>query len=74
MKVHILLFAALREKFGKSELDCDVIQGETVASVADRVLGLHANILFAVNDNFADESYVIQDGDTIAFIPPMAGG
>ena len=74
MKVRVLLFAALRERLGKSELECDVKPGESVSQLAERILGFNRNVLFAVNDQFADKEHVVSDGDTVAFIPPMAGG
>ncbi len=32
------------------------------------------NVMVAVNEEFATDSEVIKEGDTVAFIPPVSGG
>ena len=31
-------------------------------------------VMVAINEEFAPDSEIIQEGDTIAFIPPVSGG
>jgi molybdopterin converting factor small subunit len=33
-----------------------------------------ASVKVAINDEFADWQHKLQDGDTVVFIPPVAGG
>lgn len=74
MKARILLFAALREKLNASELEIDFAEGQTVSDLARKLLGSDRNIMFAINDELCDAGTKPADGDSVAFIPPMAGG
>lgn len=77
--ITVKFFALLREQAGCSELAL-----ETVApSPADlyeelmnsRGLTVPRNILsFAVNEKYAPADAPLNDGDRVAFIPPVAGG
>ena len=81
MKVHVLFFAILREKMKRDEDDYEVAAGETISDLAKRTLdpvlhgvSLNRSLLFAVNNQYVDADYQLQDGDEVAFIPPIAGG
>ena len=74
MKITILFFAALKDIVGVSEKDYELQPGTTPEQAATQILGFHSNIVYAINDNLADKDSVLQDGDRLAFIPPMAGG
>ncbi|RKL67750.1 molybdopterin converting factor subunit 1 [Salipaludibacillus neizhouensis] len=76
--IKILLFAELEEKTGKRELS--VSMEMTVEEIRKKLLkdyphvtGL-ASAMAAVNEEFADESVKVRQGDLIAFIPPVSGG
>ena len=75
--ITILYFAALREAVGKDQ--------ETCATAAHTVAELHAELQqrytlpatplrAARNHVFCDWHEALADQDTIAFIPPVAGG
>jgi MoaE-MoaD fusion protein len=73
MKVTIRLFAGLRERAGWTEREFDV------ASVAEIWPQLElgdepAGLLYAVNQEYADRSRPLTDGDEVAIIPPVSGG
>jgi molybdopterin converting factor subunit 1 len=74
MRIRILYFAALRERMGVAEADCDASPNETVSALAQRLLGSDKNLLFAVNDEMVPRDRTLRDGDRLAFIPPVAGG
>ena len=74
MRIRVLYFAALREKMSRSEETIDVPPGETPSSLARRIIGSDASLLFAVNDELVESEYQLAEGDQLAFIPPMAGG
>jgi len=81
MKIRVLLFAVLREKMQRDQVVCEVKEGETVLTLARKVLGSilgdlpwQASLLFAVNHEFAPRDYILKEGDEVALIPPVAGG
>jgi molybdopterin converting factor subunit 1 len=80
MTVTVRLFASYAESLGKSELALDLGAGSTVADVLKAVAQMPgANRLppaplVAVNCSYAMATTNLNDGDEIAFIPPVAGG
>ena len=76
--ITIEYFAILREHAGKSE--------ESLATESETARELFAELeqryefpvlnsmKVAVNDEFSDMDVLLADGDTIVFIPPVAGG
>jgi MoaE-MoaD fusion protein len=71
--VRVRLFAGLRERAGWSERE---VEAATVADVWD-LLGLGEEpegLLYAVNQEYADRSTALSDGDEVAVIPPVSGG
>lgn len=81
MKIRVLFFAVLKEKMKKGEAAYEASCGETVAEVGRRILGpvlgeisFGGFLRFAVNGEYVLEDRIVQDGDEIAFIPPVAGG
>jgi molybdopterin converting factor subunit 1 len=81
MLVTILLFARLRELAGESEMRHDLPPDATVRtaweatvrrfpSLADHERSLSA----AVNADYAHFTTRLQEGDEVAFLPPVSGG
>jgi molybdopterin synthase catalytic subunit len=73
MRVKVRLFAGLRERAGWGERELEA------ASVRDvwSQLGLGeepAGLLYAVNQEYADRSTALSEGDEVAIIPPVSGG
>jgi molybdopterin converting factor subunit 1 len=77
--ITVRYFAMFREHAGVSEerLMLDV---ETAADVFAETQGRHGSgepsghCKVAINDEMADWSSVVQDGDTVLLFPPVAGG
>ena len=81
LKVTVLLFASYREKAGTGALELDAPEGSTVGDVAKQVAakfpGLAANpsgIVVAVNREYREHGHPLNNGDEVAFIPPVSGG
>ncbi len=82
MKVTVLYFAAVRELVGTDEESLDLPAGvDDVAALAAHLTTLHpalagrlGYVRFARNEEFARPEDPIAGGDTIALIPPVAGG
>jgi MoaE-MoaD fusion protein len=73
VKVRVRVFAGLRERAGWSERELEA------ASIAELwpQLGLGeepAGLLYAVNQEYADRSTALSEGDEVAIIPPVSGG
>jgi molybdopterin synthase sulfur carrier subunit len=76
--IKILLFAELQEEAGVSEIETSKT-GITVSELKDWLtteykLTALANTMIAINESYANETDLLKDGDTIAFIPPVSGG
>jgi molybdopterin synthase catalytic subunit/molybdopterin converting factor small subunit len=73
MPVTVRLFAGLRERAGWSERE---VEASTVGDVWPQLdLGAEpAGLLYAVNQEYADRTAPLSDGDEVAVIPPVSGG
>jgi predicted TIM-barrel fold metal-dependent hydrolase/molybdopterin converting factor small subunit len=74
MRIHVRLFAGLREAAGWSERELEGV--ERVADVWPALeLGREPEgLLYAVNREYADRGRELRDGDEVALIPPVSGG
>jgi molybdopterin synthase catalytic subunit/molybdopterin converting factor small subunit len=74
MRVHVKLFAGLRERAGWSDRELDGVSQVAdvwpVLELGDEPEGL----LYAVNKEYADRNRPLADGDEVALIPPVSGG
>ncbi|MHC0036579.1 molybdopterin converting factor subunit 1 [Pseudoneobacillus sp. C159] len=74
----VLFFAHLRDAAGQESAEIEAA-GKTVADVKQLIseqfnLRMLDSVMTAINEEFASDEEVIQEGDTIAFIPPVSGG
>jgi molybdopterin synthase sulfur carrier subunit len=77
MSIHVKFFASLRETVGRDEQHLDAAGLRTVRDVwrrACRELALPENALMAVNMDYVRGDDPVQDGDEVAFFPPVTGG
>jgi MoaE-MoaD fusion protein len=76
VRVHVRLFAGLRERAGAGERDLELDSGARVGDVwlaldlGDEPPGL----LYAVNKHYAPADRELAEGDEVALIPPVSGG
>ena len=78
MRVQVLLFALFREQAGQARLQLELPEGSTVADAkalleAQYPLQLTGG-LAAINEQLAQSSDPLKDGDELAFLPPVSGG
>jgi molybdopterin converting factor subunit 1 len=80
MTLTVLYFAAVRDLVGVSEERLE-FGGGTISDFAAFIAEKHeplkgrlASVRFARNESFATNDERLEDGDTIALIPPVAGG
>ena len=76
MRVTVRLFAALRERAGTGRRELELPQGATAGDVfAALAIGSEPpGLAYAVNQEYAERSAVLAEGDEIALIPPVSGG
>lgn len=77
MNIQVRFFASLRERLGISEAQVSLPAEATVADVWCHLLNgtaIPANVLAAVNQEYAQLSTPVRDGDEVAFFPPVTGG
>jgi MoaE-MoaD fusion protein len=76
MTVRIRLFAMLRERAGRDELELELPEGARVAdalAALDHLAG-GLSLVLAVNREYAAPDLVLRAGDELALIPPVSGG
>ncbi len=81
MTLRLRFFASLRERAGAAEKTLQVEGPMTVGALWERLCGERSalaaaggKIAFAVNQEYVDRNYPLQDNDEVAFIPPVSGG
>lgn len=82
MKFEVLLFASLREEVGASfPLELPGKGGTTVGALRAALERAHPafgrmgrRAMVAVNEAWARDCDPVREGDTVALVPPVAGG
>lgn len=81
MTVTVLLFASVAERAGTRKLQLPSSPGDSVAAVRDRLLERFPQLreyvptlLYALDETYVKESALVEDGATLALIPPVSGG
>lgn len=77
MPVRVLFFASLRELLGCEVCEIEVEPGLTVAGVWERAAPgqvRDGRVLAAVNQDYAGPDAPVEEGDEVAFFPPVTGG
>lgn len=74
----ILFFAHLRDAVGQEVVELDA-KGKTVAELKQLISEKYeavnlGNVMTAINEEFASNEEMINEGDAVAFIPPVSGG
>lgn len=79
MKITVRCFASVRELFGQDVLEREVPAGTTLEGLKNLLAEeapdlLRLPLAQAVNLQYAKPERELQDGDEVAFIPPISGG
>jgi molybdopterin synthase sulfur carrier subunit len=77
MSIKVRYFASLKERIGRAE-EHAAVAGPVTAKALWRqcVPGMPppAEVLVAINLEYADWDSLVRDGDEVAFFPPVTGG
>jgi molybdopterin synthase catalytic subunit/molybdopterin converting factor small subunit len=76
MVVRVRLFAALRQRAGRDEIELELPEGALVSDALEQMGGLTGDVeaVLAVNREYAAPDAALSPGDELALIPPVSGG
>lgn len=81
IRVKVLYFARAREICGRALETWDLSSGATAKDLEAQLLRKYEGLseltescAWAINEDYADASQVLEDGDEVALIPPISGG
>ena len=81
MNCTVLLFAQLAESIGSDRLTIELKDGATIADAIQHLASQHEIIAsmrdalaVAIDDRYCTRTKTLNDGDTLALIPPVNGG
>ena len=78
--ITLLLFAAYADALGRSSMRLQMSPGATVSELLEQIREIEGaeqlppSVLVAVNEEYATRDRVLEAGDEVALIPPVAGG
>ena len=80
MKINILVFGIVTDILGESSILLDIPTNITIEELKNILLNKYQKLssihsfTFAINEEYADDTQIIYENDTIAIIPPVSGG
>lgn len=81
--ITILFFAQLREQLQCEKLMFEFSSLTNISALRERLIATYPHwaefltsdkLLFSVNQTLVKSSHVVNDGDEVAFFPPVTGG
>jgi len=75
MSISVKFFARLREQVGKADMSLDCVSDvQSAWDQATNGMPMPDNTLCAINMAYVDATSLVQEGDEVAFFPPVTGG
>ena len=81
MNIKTLFFATCRDIVGEREVSLEMVEGTTVRDLIELISSEHpsfrsmeSSLMVSVNQTYVDRMELLNDGDEVAFIPPVSGG
>ena len=77
MTINILYFASLRERIGRGSDTLDSSDSLRITQVWQQATGQDSfpdDVLVALNQEYTNTDAIVNDGDEVAFFPPVTGG
>ena len=77
MSIKVRYFASLKDQVGRGEDELNTEDGLTVLDVWQRLnpqINMPDSVLAAVNRDYVAMNAQVNEGDEVAFFPPVTGG
>ena len=77
MSINVQFFASLRELLGKQQIELEFEPSLTVSHIWSKAgddIAMPDNTLCAINMEYVKPDTMVNDGDEVAFFPPVTGG
>ena len=77
VSIRVKFFASLRERMGRGEARLRLPTGSSVRAAWHEASGgeqVPERLLVAVNREYVDWRRIVEEGDEVAFFPPVTGG
>ncbi|PCJ87981.1 MAG: molybdopterin synthase sulfur carrier subunit [Thiotrichaceae bacterium] len=77
MSINVQFFASLRELLGKQQTNLEYEPSLTVSHVWEKAcsgIAMPDNTLCAINMEYVKPGTQVNEGDEVAFFPPVTGG
>jgi molybdopterin synthase sulfur carrier subunit len=77
MKIHVKYFASVRDLMGTESKDLDIDKSLSVYELWKDLtvkLNVPKDVRIAVNHKYVDKDFKLNDGDEVAYFPPVTGG
>lgn len=80
MKIKILAFGIAKDIIGNRTIELDLPDSLSVADLKEHLVEKYPDfyklrsLALAVNQEYADDSILIEDRDEVVIIPPVSGG
>jgi len=76
--IDVLFFAGLRDAVGESKVTVEATN-ITVEQLKEKLLESYdlpnlQQAMIAINEEYATDDAIVENGDVVAFIPPVSGG
>ena len=75
INITILYFAVFRERTQKSTEERTITKDTTVGELFEHIFqSADKSVRYAINEEFVPPNTPLEQGDVVAFIPPLGGG
>jgi len=80
MTLEIMAFGITKDIVGKTLINFDLPEGSSVKELKEKLTESYpemkalTSLLIAVNEEYGDETHILNERDEIALIPPVSGG